>query len=83
MVLLFLLFVFVLDSNIIDQRLLLCCKIFEALNLALRSTEGRMTAEALKARVMNVLAAWSKWFLFAEEFIFGLEATFLRTVGIV
>ena len=41
-----------------------------------------MTAEALKARVMNVLAAWSKWFLFAEEFIFGLEATFLRQVSI-
>jgi hypothetical protein len=39
---------------------------------------SRITREAFKKRVAGVLAAWNDWFLFADDYLRGLEATFHR-----
>uniref|UniRef100_A0A7N0URI8 CID domain-containing protein n=1 Tax=Kalanchoe fedtschenkoi TaxID=63787 RepID=A0A7N0URI8_KALFE len=52
--------------------------IIESFNDLYRSVTGRMTAEALKERVLKVLQVWSDWFLFSEAYINGLRVTFLR-----
>ncbi|KAK9689689.1 hypothetical protein RND81_09G075200 [Saponaria officinalis] len=59
--------------------------IIESFNDLYRSVTGRITAEALKERVMKVLQVWSDWFLFSDAYVNGLRATFLRpsTSGVV
>ncbi|XP_065861968.1 protein RRC1-like isoform X2 [Euphorbia lathyris] len=59
--------------------------IMESFNDLYRSITGRITAEALKERVMKVLQVWSDWFLFSDAYVNGLRATFLRssTSGVV
>ncbi|XP_031491636.1 protein RRC1-like isoform X1 [Nymphaea colorata] len=52
--------------------------IMESFNDLYRSITGRITAEALKERVLKVLQVWSDWFLFSDSYINGLRATFLR-----
>ncbi|XP_021730631.1 protein RRC1-like isoform X2 [Chenopodium quinoa] len=52
--------------------------IMESFNDLYRSISGRITAEALKERVLKVLQVWSDWFLFSDAFVNGLRATFLR-----
>ncbi|XP_074269545.1 protein RRC1 isoform X2 [Silene latifolia] len=52
--------------------------IMESFNDLYRSVTGRITAEALKERVMKVLQVWSDWFLFSDAYVNGLRATFLR-----
>ncbi|CAI5742006.1 unnamed protein product [Hyaloperonospora brassicae] len=39
---------------------------------------GRMSANAMKEKVMNVLSAWESWSLFPPAVLLGLHATFLR-----
>eukprot|EP00249_Psilotum_nudum_P024566 c29224_g1_i2 orf=624-3833(-) len=50
----------------------------ESFNELYRNITGRITAEALKERVLKVLQVWSDWFLFSDAFVNGLRATFLR-----
>jgi U2-associated protein SR140 len=38
---------------------------------------SRIAREAFKKRVASVIAAWSDWFLFQNEFLNGLEANFV------
>ncbi|XP_019098600.1 PREDICTED: protein RRC1-like, partial [Camelina sativa] len=51
----------------------------ESFNDLYRSITGRITAEALKERVLKVLQVWADWFLFSDAYIYGLRSTFLRS----
>ncbi|XP_019446970.1 PREDICTED: protein RRC1-like isoform X1 [Lupinus angustifolius] len=53
--------------------------IMESFNDLYRSIMGRITAEALKERVLKVLQVWADWFLFSDAYVNGLRATFLRS----
>ncbi|KAJ0253224.1 Protein RRC1 [Hirschfeldia incana] len=53
--------------------------IMESFNDLYRSITGRITAEALKERVLKVLQVWADWFLFSDAYINGLRTTFLRS----
>ncbi|KAG0472334.1 hypothetical protein HPP92_016880 [Vanilla planifolia] len=53
--------------------------IMESFNDLYRSVTGRITAEALKERVLQVLQVWADWFLFSDAYVNGLRATFLRS----
>lgn len=53
--------------------------VIESFNDLYRSITGRMTAEALKERVLKVLQVWTDWFLFSDAYVNGLRATFLRS----
>lgn len=55
-------------------------EILESLRLAHRALVGRMSANAMKEKVLNVLTAWESWSLFPPMFLVGLNATFLRKV---
>ncbi|XP_012065817.1 protein RRC1 isoform X2 [Jatropha curcas] len=59
--------------------------IMESFNDLYRSITGRITAEALKERVLKVLQVWADWFLFSDAYVNGLRATFLRssTSGVI
>uniref|UniRef100_A0A452YNZ6 CID domain-containing protein n=1 Tax=Aegilops tauschii subsp. strangulata TaxID=200361 RepID=A0A452YNZ6_AEGTS len=52
--------------------------VMESFNDLYRSITGRITAEALKERVLKVLQVWADWFLFSDAYLNGLKATFLR-----
>ncbi|OAE26436.1 hypothetical protein AXG93_131s1460 [Marchantia polymorpha subsp. ruderalis] len=52
--------------------------IMESFNDLYRNITGRITAEALKERVLKVLQVWADWFLFSDAYVNGLRATFLR-----
>ncbi|KAL0903511.1 hypothetical protein M5K25_027897 [Dendrobium thyrsiflorum] len=53
--------------------------IMESFNDLYRSVTGRITAEALKERVLKVLQVWADWFLFSDAYVNGLRVTFLRS----
>ncbi|KAH6782174.1 RNA recognition motif protein [Perilla frutescens var. frutescens] len=53
--------------------------IMESFNDLYHSVTGRITAEALKERVLKVLQVWANWFLFSDAYVNGLRATFLRS----
>ncbi|XP_076936480.1 protein RRC1-like isoform X2 [Bidens hawaiensis] len=53
--------------------------ILESFNDLYRSVTGRITAEALKERVLKVLQVWADWFLFSDAYVNGLRSTFLRS----
>ncbi|KAG9153616.1 hypothetical protein Leryth_008545 [Lithospermum erythrorhizon] len=53
--------------------------IVESFNDLYRSVTGRITAEALKERVLKVLQVWADWFLFSDAYVNGLRTTFLRS----
>ncbi|KAI9982808.1 hypothetical protein PInf_006598 [Phytophthora infestans] len=55
-------------------------EIMDTLRVAHRSIGGRMSANAMKDKVMNVLTAWENWSLFPPAVLVGLHATFLRKV---
>lgn len=50
----------------------------DRLRLAQRALTGRMSASAMRDRVLAVLTAWESWSLFPPMFLVGLNATFLR-----
>ncbi|GFS41957.1 RNA recognition motif (RRM)-containing protein [Actinidia rufa] len=47
--------------------------IMESFNDLYRSITGRITAEALKERVLKVLQVWADWFLFSDAYVNGLQ----------
>jgi U2-associated protein SR140 len=53
-------------------------EIMEHLRQAHRSIGGRMSANAMKEKVLSVLTAWEHWSLFPPHFLVGLNATFLK-----
>lgn len=53
-------------------------EVMAGFNELLLSLEGRITQENLKKRVLAVLRSWGEWLVFSEDFIVGLEVTFLR-----
>ncbi|XP_024543152.1 protein RRC1 isoform X1 [Selaginella moellendorffii] len=53
--------------------------IMESFNDLYRNITGRITAEALKERVLKVLQVWADWFLFTDAYVNGLRVTFLRS----
>ncbi|KAJ0802349.1 putative RNA recognition motif domain, CID domain, mRNA splicing factor Cwf21 [Helianthus annuus] len=53
--------------------------ILESFNDLYRTVTGRITAEALKERVLKVLQVWADWFLFSDAYVNGLRSTFLRS----
>ncbi|XP_068645038.1 protein RRC1-like [Aristolochia californica] len=53
--------------------------LMESFNDLYRSITGRITAEALKERVLKVLQVWADWFLFSDAYVNGLRSTFLRS----
>lgn len=55
-------------------------EIVDHLRLAHKALVGRMSANAMKEKVLNVLTAWESWSLFPPMFLVGLNATFLRKV---
>lgn len=54
--------------------------IMDILRSCHRRIVGRMSANAMKEKVLNVLTAWESWSLFPPMFLVGLNATFLRKV---
>lgn len=55
-------------------------QILDQLRLTHKSIIGRMSANAMKEKVLQVLTAWESWSLFPPLFLVGLNATFLRKV---
>ncbi|KAJ0984270.1 hypothetical protein J5N97_002626 [Dioscorea zingiberensis] len=55
--------------------------IMESFNDLYCSITGRITAEALKERVLKVFQVWTDWFLFSDAYVNGLRATFLRSAN--
>lgn len=53
-------------------------EIMETLRHVHKNIVGRMSAIAMKEKVMNVLTAWESWSLFPPAVLLGLHATFLR-----
>ncbi|KAE9000971.1 hypothetical protein PF011_g13956 [Phytophthora fragariae] len=53
-------------------------EIMDTLRVAHKNIIGRMSANAMKGKVMNVLNAWESWSLFPPAVLVGLHATFLR-----
>ncbi|KAH0642460.1 hypothetical protein KY290_034049 [Solanum tuberosum] len=52
--------------------------IMESFNDLYRNITGRITAEALKERVLKVLQVWADWFLFSDAYVNGLRAYFFE-----
>ncbi|OWZ02278.1 U2-associated splicing factor [Phytophthora megakarya] len=55
-------------------------EIMHSLRIAHKNIVGRMSANVMKDKVMNVLTAWESWSLFPPAVLVGLHATFLRKV---
>ena len=53
--------------------------VFHSLNEFLRGISGRMTANQLEERILNLLRVWYDWTIFPTSYIYGLEAVFLQT----
>uniref|UniRef100_A0A1D1ZV34 U2 snRNP-associated SURP motif-containing protein n=1 Tax=Auxenochlorella protothecoides TaxID=3075 RepID=A0A1D1ZV34_AUXPR len=51
--------------------------IFLGLQEAYRGADSRMGQELLRRHVLRVLRAWRGWFVFSDDFLAGLQATFL------
>eukprot|EP00889_Picochlorum_renovo_P007014 jgi/Picre1/34044/NNA_001521.t1 len=51
---------------------------FESLQECYLNAPSRMTQEHIRKRVLRVLRAWNGWYIFQEEYLQGLQATFLR-----
>ncbi|CAI5739911.1 unnamed protein product [Peronospora destructor] len=55
-------------------------EIMDTLRIVHKNIVGRMSANAMKEKVMNVLSAWGSWSLFPPAMLLGLHASFLRKV---
>ncbi|CAI5716105.1 unnamed protein product [Peronospora effusa] len=55
-------------------------EIMDTLRVVHKNIVGRMSANAMKEKVMNVLSAWGNWSLFPPAVLLGLHASFLRKV---
>lgn len=52
--------------------------VFESLQEAYRGGGSRMGQELLRKHVLKVLRVWRGWYIFSDDFLNGLQATFLR-----
>lgn len=52
--------------------------VFESFQEAYRSAGGRIAQEQLRKNVLKVLRVWRGWYIFSDDFLNGLQATFLR-----
>lgn len=52
--------------------------VFESLQEAYRHAGGRMAQEHLRKHVLKVLRVWRGWYIFSDDFLNGLQVTFLR-----
>jgi U2-associated protein SR140 len=55
-------------------------EILDRLRRVHRQIQGRMSALAMRDKVLAVLTAWGSWSLFPPHYLVGLNATFLRKV---
>ncbi|KAL3670080.1 hypothetical protein V7S43_004396 [Phytophthora oleae] len=55
-------------------------EIMNTLRIAHKNIVGRMYANVMKQKVINVLTAWENWSLFPPAVLVGFHATFLRKV---
>lgn len=55
--------------------------VFESLQETYRTADGRMAQELLRKHVLKVLRVWRGWYIFGDDFLNGLQATFLRGAG--
>lgn len=53
-------------------------KSFKLFNSYISLINGRLSAQNMKENVLNLIKIWSKWSIFDDKFLFGLETTFLR-----
>jgi hypothetical protein len=51
--------------------------VFQSFHEALLSAEAALKREAFKRNSLRVLRVWRDWYLFSEEYLNGLQATFL------
>lgn len=52
--------------------------VFEVLSRTYRQSDGRIAQEKLRKYVLGVAKIWRSWYAFSDEFIDGLQATFLK-----
>lgn len=52
--------------------------IFESLQESYRNADSRMAQELLRKHVLKVLRVWRGWYIFSDDFLNGLQSTFLR-----
>jgi U2-associated protein SR140 len=55
-------------------------EIMDVLRVVHKNILGRMSANAMKEKVLSVLTAWESWSLFPPGYLVGLNATFMRKV---
>src|SRR5690242_10601458 len=53
-------------------------RIFVALHETYSHIDGRITANGMKEKVLQVVRVWSAWSLFPQPFVNELESTFLH-----
>jgi len=51
--------------------------IFESLSECYRACDSRITQETLRRYILRVLRVWRGWYIFSDDFLNGLQATFL------
>jgi len=56
--------------------------IFESLQEVYRSAESRMAQELLRKHVLKVLRVWRGWYIFSDDYLNGLQGTFLSNSGV-
>ncbi|GMH42641.1 hypothetical protein BSKO_10560 [Bryopsis sp. KO-2023] len=54
--------------------------VFESFRTVYASLDSKMTQEAVRRHVLRVLRVWRNWFIFSNDYLNGLQATFLRPV---
>eukprot|EP00873_Tetraselmis_striata_P014120 jgi/Tetstr1/434384/TSEL_023485.t1 len=52
-------------------------EMFESLAECYRACDSRMTQETLRRHVLRVLRVWRNWYIFSDDYLNGLQATFL------
>lgn len=54
--------------------------VFQSFHEALTAAKDAIKREAFKRNTLRVLRVWRDWYLFSEEYLNGLQATFLMEV---
>lgn len=54
--------------------------VFQSFHEALTGAKDAIKREAFKRNTLRVLRVWRDWYLFSEEYLNGLQATFLMEV---
>eukprot|EP00891_Asterochloris_glomerata_P009463 jgi/Astpho2/9463/Aster-x1581 len=55
--------------------------IFESFQESYAACESRIVQEGLRRHVLRVLRMWRHWYIFTDDFLNGLQATFLRSAS--